>query len=469
MGRYTGASNVLLAIRPEKEESLEELERLLQSRVLHGSETLKAFLRYVVLESINNQDGHLKEYTIAAEVFGRNSDYDPRNDSIVRVQAGRLRSKIQEYYATEGKHDKVLIDLPKGHYNAVFSYARGHNGDSLAVDEQTQAVVAEQAAVTPIRVDSEGRRSSWRGRIPVLSLLGVSIFLLFLAVKYNSEASRLRDSDKGKTGTDTQMDALYPLWGQFLKSDEPILVSYSNTRFQGRPETGMKLLKPLDWQAPAGQKAPASQAGETAGPRSSYITDHYTGVGEVMGVVSLSNLFSKANHTFKVKRSLLLGWDDLKTQNIVVLGSPAENLFLRQLPQDQDFVFRLAKGENQEEKFGIVNLRPRRGEESVYLNKDDAPSTSEISEDYALISLLKGLDRNPNQRLLILAGITTFGTQAAAEYVTNPEYMKELLTHLKTGPSMSGSVPSYYQVLIRIKINGGVPVHIDYVTHHALN
>ena len=409
MRRYTGASNVLPAMKPEKEESLNELERLLQSRVLHGSETLKAFLRYVVLESINNQEGHLKEYTIAAEVFGRNSDYDPRNDSIVRVQAGRLRSKIQEYYATEGKHDKVLIDLPKGHYNAVFSYAQGGNGDSLTGVEAVQPSVVGTVALARAsgHVETDPAHRSRRGWIPFAALVGVCLFLLFLTIKYSSEANRLRDSDKGKTQADAQMDVLNPLWGQFLKSDEPILVSYSNTRFQGRPETGMKLLKALDSQSPTE-------------PRSSYITDHYTGVGEVMGIYSLGNLFSKATHSFKVKRSLLLTWDDLKfTENIVVLGSPAENLFLRQLPQDQDFVFRVTKGDNQEERFGIVNLRPRRGEESVYLNKDDATSTSEISEDYAVISLLKGLETN--HRLLILAGITTFGTQAAAEYVTNPD------------------------------------------------
>src|SRR5215831_4127620 len=455
MGRYTSPSNVLPAMKPAKDESLDELERLLQSRVLHGSETLKAFLRYVVLESINNEEGHLKEYTIAAEVFGRNSDYDPRNDSIVRVQAGRLRSKIQEYYATEGKHDKVLIDLPKGHYNAVFSYARAGNGHSGPDADPARAVAVEPLALvaTDTHAEPEVRRPHRREWIPVAALGAVCIFLLFLALKYSSEASRLRDADKGKAQSDAQMDVLNPLWGQFLKSDEPILVSYSNTRFQGRPETGMKLLKSLDSQSPTDV-------------RSSYITDHYTGVGEVMGVFSLSNLFAKASHTFKVKRSLLLTWDDLKfTENIVVLGSPAENLFLRQLPQDQDFVFRLAKSDNQEERFGIVNLRPKRGEESVYLNRDDATSTSEISEDYALISLLKGLETN--HRLLILAGITTFGTQAATEYVTNPEYVKELVTHLKAGNG--GSIPQYFQVLIRVKINGGVPVHTDYVTHHPLN
>src|SRR5262245_47919733 len=103
-------------------EKLEQLDRLLQSRTLHGSESLRAFLRFVVLKSVDSKESHLKEYTIATEVFGRGDDYDSRNDSVVRVQAGRLRAKIHEYYASEGRDDKISIDLPKGQYSPVFSY-----------------------------------------------------------------------------------------------------------------------------------------------------------------------------------------------------------------------------------------------------------------------------------------------------------------------------------------------------------
>src|ERR671914_3073178 len=103
-----------------KEEKLEQLEKVLRSRTLQNSESLKAFLRFVVEKTIEDQGAQLKEYTIATEVFGRNSDYDPRIDSVVRVQAGRLRTKLQEYYTTEGKGDPVVIDLPKGHYHPVF-------------------------------------------------------------------------------------------------------------------------------------------------------------------------------------------------------------------------------------------------------------------------------------------------------------------------------------------------------------
>src|SRR5215467_16261342 len=107
-----------------REEKLAQLERVLHGRALHGSDNLKAFLRFIVDRSIEDQEGQLKEYVIATEVFGRGNDFDSRVDSVVRVQAGRLRTKLHEYYETEGKDDRVIIVLPKGQYSPVFSYAQ---------------------------------------------------------------------------------------------------------------------------------------------------------------------------------------------------------------------------------------------------------------------------------------------------------------------------------------------------------
>src|SRR5215468_6122726 len=107
-----------------REEKLAQLDRILHGRALHGSDSLKAFLRFVVDKSMENQEGQLKEYVIATEVFGRGSDFDSRVDSVVRVQAGRLRTKLHEYYETEGRDDRLMIGLPKGQYTPVFSYAQ---------------------------------------------------------------------------------------------------------------------------------------------------------------------------------------------------------------------------------------------------------------------------------------------------------------------------------------------------------
>lgn len=443
---------------PAREEKLEQLERLLGSRILQGSESLRAFLRFVVTKAVDNQDASLKEYTIATEVFGRSNNYDSRSDSVVRVQAGRLRSKLQEYYATEGKHDKILIDLPKGHYSPTFAYIEGTNGSTASEG------LAPEIASIPVK--QSAIKASWTGlAIGALALLAFALGVL--AFNYKSDASRLKDSLASKTIQPAEVQAASPLWGDFFHSPEPVLVAFSNALFRGTAETGMKVLKPMG-SAPTNVGSPA--ASQTSGVKEgseSVVTDHYTGIGEVLGVYSLGDLFYKASRSIRVKRSLMLTWDDLKTENIIILGSPAENFVLRDLPQQQDFVFQPLKDDKQNMSLGIVNTKPKTGEQPTYLARQEGPSRSQISEDYAVISLLRGLDEK--HRLMILAGITTFGTQAAAEYVTKPEHIKDLITHLDTSQSGdSPKLPLFYQVLIKVKVNGGVPVQISYVTHHVL-
>src|SRR5438270_14035100 len=144
-----------------KDEKLAQLERILQSQILQGSESLRAFLRFVVQKTIDQQEDQLKEYTIATEVFGRGEQYSPRTDSVVRVQASRLRSKLQEYYFTEGKADQILIELPKGHYTPAFSYIHPDNGTTRIEPEPSEDTLAPLSnEVTPPKPSTQER--SWR-------------------------------------------------------------------------------------------------------------------------------------------------------------------------------------------------------------------------------------------------------------------------------------------------------------------
>src|ERR1700704_5185145 len=104
------------------EEVLRQLDRILASRTLAGSDQLKRLMRLTVERTINGQSDLLKEYNLGLEVFHRPPDYDPKVDPIVRVQARRLRSKLDEYYATEGSADSLVIHIPKGAYVPAFNY-----------------------------------------------------------------------------------------------------------------------------------------------------------------------------------------------------------------------------------------------------------------------------------------------------------------------------------------------------------
>ncbi len=97
------------------------LERILASRILASSPRQQALLRHIVVETLEGRGDRLKEFSLAIDVFARPSTFDPRVDSIVRVQASRLRSQLADYYAKEGAAETVRIEIPAGGYLATFS------------------------------------------------------------------------------------------------------------------------------------------------------------------------------------------------------------------------------------------------------------------------------------------------------------------------------------------------------------
>ena len=111
-----------------------QLERVLSSHTFATSERLSQFLRFVVEESIRGQADALKEWLLGVRVFKRDESFDPRIDAIVRVEAGRLRTKLAHYYETEGHNDPVLIQMNRGSYAPSFHSrsAMAHRGAPVA-------------------------------------------------------------------------------------------------------------------------------------------------------------------------------------------------------------------------------------------------------------------------------------------------------------------------------------------------
>jgi TolB-like protein len=97
-----------------------QLDRVLASAGFSRNERLARFLRFVVEQHLDGKDGEIKESVLAIEVFGRGPDHDPRQDSIVRTEAARLRARLDKYYVGDGKNDELVIELPKGGYAPVF-------------------------------------------------------------------------------------------------------------------------------------------------------------------------------------------------------------------------------------------------------------------------------------------------------------------------------------------------------------
>src|SRR5215203_6688372 len=95
---------------------LQQLERVLSSSVFRRAERSSALLRFIVEQTLDGQADRLKEYTLGAEALGRGESFDPRTDPVVRAEASRLRTRLEQYYNTSRRGDGLVIALPKGSY-----------------------------------------------------------------------------------------------------------------------------------------------------------------------------------------------------------------------------------------------------------------------------------------------------------------------------------------------------------------
>ena len=406
----------------EHEQYLAQVDRLVSSHALHGSESLCKLLRYLAKHAIDHPGTPIKEFQIATEVFGRSGDFDPQLDSMVRVQAGRLRSKLTEYYSSDGSEDPIVVELPKGTYVLSFHH-RGASSKTLAGGLEGMAREAALEKSTERRWGTE--------------VISLSIFLAAaIAVIVWLMATRNSPPVSLASGSEPAPAAFRLFWSGFASGQEEPWVVFSNAAFVGRPYTGMRYYN-------------------RARDSGAVILDHYTGVGEVLAVHALDNVFGRLRHQIRIKRGSLFSLDDAKNTDLIFIGSPSENLTLLELPNTQEFTFKQITSGPRTGTMEIINFHPESGEPKEFL---PSPPDEPLTEDYSVIALKRGL--NPAHSVLILAGATTIGTQAAVEYVCQQNSLEELLLRLSV--SNSGELKPFEAVL-HVKVARGVPVATEIV------
>jgi len=364
-----------------------------------------------------------KEYQIATEVFGRQQDFDPHVDSMVRVQAGRLRTKLAEYYASEGAEDQTVVELPKGTYGLTF-HPRPHGA------ARNHAAPSHES---PGNSEVNGRTS----RTWVIAVIALSVVLASAVAVATDRFLNRRVAEARVAGDVSDLPvAFHVFWKGFLTGQQEPWVIFSNAAFVGRPYVGMRYYN----------RAKDSGA---------VILDHYTGVGEVLAVHALDSVFEKLHQQIRVKRGSLFSLDDAKNNDLIFIGSPSENLTLLELPNTQEFAFKQITSGPRTGTMEIINFHPESGEPKEFL-----PTLPDevLTVDYSVIALKRGL--NPAHSILILAGATTIGTQAAVEYVCQQDSLEQLLLRLSV--SNSGELKPF-EAVIRVKVAKGVPVSSELV------
>lgn len=403
-----------------------ELDTVLASQGFRRSERHSRFLRFVCETALEGESARLNEYLIAQTVFDRKSDYSPGEDSVVRRQAHSLRQRLHDYYTAEGKDDAIRIELPLGRYVPTFTPAR------------------PEPEAAPKPAPSPQPRPRWI-TIALLAALGTG--LLGWAI--------------GRAKPRTAIDpAFAEIWGPWLSDPAGAFLCFSNPMTAGLRQT--ETAYPPD-SPTRGVEITASEAerferelGLTGG-RHMYLYPNiaHAKMGEALGSVALAVQFTRAGIPVHVTQSRFLNWQSFRTQNLILLGHDEANKwldpFLSKLP------LRLAPTQADKPR-RVVNTNPQPGERAEYYAKLMPGAYESSAEDYALVTMLSGVDGR--HLLALINGANTEGTQTALEYMTDPASLRTLLAALrKAAPDHKGAW--HFQVVLRSELRDRLPTQVE--------
>jgi hypothetical protein len=376
-----------------------------------------------VEKSLAGEADDLKEFTIGVEALGKSEDYNPQIDPSVRVQVGRLRAKLEEYYRTEGKDSPSRISLPKRHFKIVFE-KRAKPADSPA---------------PPARAGVEKLRL-WQG-IGITALLAALLFatLAFTQTEPDSPAA-------GQVPLTNEQQAF---WGPYLEGRRPTLICIGTPMFVWfEGETGTFVRDPIvnDWPLEADEFESIQRALKDVPGHPVY---EYTGAGEAMGAFLLGKQLAANGLDSTLIRSSHFSWDEAKRANIVYFGAPKNIPHLRNGQFQAGF--RIVPE-------GVENVEAQPGEVSTYGREVLANGRPRWT--HAVIGRFRAKDE--------FGHVTTFsswdgpGIWAAAEYLARPESMRELDELLRADRD---EYPESFEVLLRAEFQQEFPVNVTYVTH----
>ena len=408
----------------EVEDMRAQVGRLIQSKTFETSEVHRRLLQYLAEKSISGEADRLKEYTIGLEAFGKPATYDPKHDSIVRLQAGRLRQKLEAYYQTEAAGDAIRVSMPKGAFKLHFD---------------------------PVAAEDHAPGAPWNRRRLMVFLSAALALTAIWAVA--STIGLVRLHREAAIAAERWTPELESLWGPFLQSNRPLVVCLGTPMFVRFPDFGFfRDPKVNDW--PEIEKSERFTAVEKAlGGKGIFASYGYTGAGEASAAFLLSRLLSTRKRDVLLTRSSILSWQQVVDDDVVFVGPPKFNPQLQAAALTQDIVI---------EPEGIRNNKPQPGE-PVFLQDRLVPEKPSEGETHALISRTPGL--SGVGELLVMAGNGSADTLAAAEWLTEPVRARELVRHLGTP---SGEIPRYFQAVVKVVFKQGVPVQSSYVFHHVV-
>ena len=427
---------------PSKAEVRETMRQILASRHFVNAPTKQRFLRLICESYLNGRASELNEYMIGCELYDRDESYNPALDPIVRVGAHGLRKRLEAYYKGEGKDDEIILEIPYGSYAPNFI---------RRASPQESSEPANGVSDSPALVSFIGKNSKI-----LLNLLVLSLVIITITLAYSN--TQLRRQTKASAQSREMSGVFELVWGAFLKDGNPALLVMGNPsvyRFwQPTDPTSlskMRVALTLDESKAMGDTLGRERLVVNNPPSSQLMLayDEYACLGEAMGLYRLTGLFNKMGKNLTLKQSRRLVSEDLKNHNAILFGNSWVKEWVGNAPIRKCFTTGPAASISDQ------NLLP--GDEREYVAKYDE-ETGKLIEDYALIVVKPGISER--KTVMIVAGTRSEGTQAAVEYLTDENYLVDLNQRFHR---TIGAFPKYFQVLLKVSVDNGIPTDISVI------
>jgi hypothetical protein len=383
-GQVPGEANMKAAAGPRPtsvsaEAVREELSRVLACHEFRLSKRSQDFVRYVVEHTLSGREDMLKERTIGIEVFGRSTSYEPSDDATVRVKAGDVRKRLGLYYAEEGARNPVRIELPAGTYVPEFRWAetKPEAPDALAPIPQA-AAPSHLTAVAPIPVKPRSLRR--------LAIIVGSVLIAIGAAAALWMRSR------------PAPNALDQFWAPVLKGASPVSLCVAFV-----PVYGLN----------GGLNGDPVKVRPTRSDDFVLLTDQFVGGGDLVASSRISAMLARMQHPYQLRIGSDVSFQDLRAAPAILVGYSYTRW--KEISSQLRFFIDTSR-----EPVGITD-----NGKLTDLTLPNLPADRRTSEDYAIVSRVFHPDTHA--MLVELAGITQYGTEAAADLVTNSDLMAEAL------------------------------------------
>jgi hypothetical protein len=376
------------------------LEKILNSKEFSTSKIYKAYLSYLV--EATNKGIALKETTIAIDVFGKDANFNPAEDTIVRSHAYALRKKLENYYYNEGREDGFHLQIPKGHYEARFVPASEDYAD------QTKKIF---------------RKYNKYFHFTSIVIIFLIILLTLLWI-WNLSLERKLTHYQFIERTD-------PIWKEYLKPVLPVMIVLGDhfffTEYSDKYQSNIVIrqgkinsVEDLETYYPNKNLKPSDEP---------YFPYH-----SIWSLPPILNIFYSVNQKPILRRSLQLNTQILDEYNIIYLGSIKTLGILKHTLAKSHFSFEILPHK-------IYYTPPDSGKVQTF---ETALHSAGLNEDLVLALKLPG---PANNSIFIIASYHSLGAPEIAHYLTNPKSMAELKNKFM---QKYQHVPPYFEILFRV-------------------